>query len=839
MLLSPVFQGSGPKSFLLSSPEPLLTLLSMNRNSPGSPARVSHTCFMPTFEDNGRDFAQSNCSPLWNGFSTEDCQGGAQCMHAHAMMTSHEPDHTSASHQACDGSSQIHTGGSIEEGLRIQSLWNISQNAALVDQARRLQKRLSAMVGEHALQHYSQQIEGLRKKLLEISPCPKSPIVSDDLLTDTENVIFNDVRMQDGEEDFRRTHRYQTHRRSLKSQDVENLARCGRAVLHEVLESLDSDATLSSSSDEEWDHGDAEGTSAAPQCHSCEWRWLQDRAELGSRWTWLQMRLTELNSQIQQLGELHQQIIANKGRVILAKSQPLTDRQIQHTLWTETMDLSFSAGNLQDFPSDLDMEPSSPTRLLRNIERQSAQLTQIVNSLMPPLCPSPSSSPVTKEQQKISYSRQVQAYQAQCLDKPGRKRKQACHRRQWPLHLAATCVSARTRPLLTYHKPCLFIMDPLCHKEQVLDSFPSLCPSVSCGPTASCIDPTCPCRKGKRAGKMHSVLSLSSDTPSSFHLQNALCTEDFLQKSLSLKSDLFRPQPCRSSRCRVSRSLFYCNHRPKNSRYLKSHRRESTPIRLPCNPNHHRKPYREGKRKKCSSQWPIDVTQWSDQSDENLTEQCSEDLTDCRPKQQGNSQFSCRNRSAKIFTIDDIVIPMSLVSSVKVEKLQCKDIVTPSWRKVDIFPLSNIKKDEHPGESEPITDEDFSQRHKRYERREKRWSSSSQNRSNSIRSSRKSYAAVSVKDHPAYRHPPVDSPALSTRTSSPFEDQTEASVDDRESLLPWERRMFPLSDEDEEALRLHEPQSTTSGIGDQEMTSHSGRISALMELPKKFLYELI
>ncbi|XP_073711456.1 KAT8 regulatory NSL complex subunit 1-like protein [Misgurnus anguillicaudatus] len=687
------------------------------------------------------------------------------------------------------------------------------------------------MLGKHASQHYIQQIDGLKKKLLEISPYPKATMVPDDLLTYTGNVIFNDVRMQDGEEDFRRTHRYQTHRRSLKSRDVENLARCGRAVLHEVLESLDSDATLSSSSDEEWDHGDAKGTSAASQCHSCEWRWLQDRAELGSRWTWLEMRLTELNSQIQQLGELHQQIIANRGRVILAKSQPLTDKQIQHTLWTETLDLSFSAGNLQDFPSDLDMEPSSPTRLLRNIERQSAQLTQIVNSLMPPLCPSPSSSPVPKEpcshrrnHQKISCSRQVQAYQAVCFHngtqcKPGRKRKQACHRRQWP-HLGATCVSARTRPLLTYHKPCLFIMDPSSHKEQVLDSFPSLCPSVSCDPTTSCIDPTCQCGKERIAGKMHPVLSLSSDTPLSFHLQNALCTEDFFQKSLSLKTDLLRPQHCRSSGCRVSRSLFHCNHRPKNSRYLKSHRRERTPIRLPCNRNHHRKAYREGKRKKCSSQWPMDVTQWSDQSDENLTEQCSGDLTDCRPKPLGNSQFSCRSRSAEnVFTIDDIVIPMSLVSSIKVEKPQYKDILTPSWRKVDIFPLSNIKKDEHLGKSEPITDEDFSQRHKRYERREKlRWSSSSQSRSYSIR---KSCFAVSVKDHSAHCHPPVDSSGPSTRISSPPEDQTEASVDDRESLLPWERRMFPLSDEDEEVLRLHEHQSTTSGIGDQEMKNIS------------------
>jgi len=47
-------------------------------------------------------------------------------------------------------------------------------------------------------------------------------------------------------------------------------------------------------------------------CRVCEWRWLKDRAELCSRWTWLQMRLSELDSQIQWLGKLQQQILSNK-----------------------------------------------------------------------------------------------------------------------------------------------------------------------------------------------------------------------------------------------------------------------------------------------------------------------------------------------------------------------------------------------------------------------------------------------------------------------------------------------------------------------------------------------
>lgn len=52
-----------------------------------------------------------------------------------------------------------------------------------------------------------------------------------------------------------------------------------------------------------------------------------------------------------------------KGGVVLAESQPLTDRQIQQTLLREMAGLSCTA-------SDADTEPCSPTRLLHNIERQ-------------------------------------------------------------------------------------------------------------------------------------------------------------------------------------------------------------------------------------------------------------------------------------------------------------------------------------------------------------------------------------------------------------------------------------------------------------------------------------
>lgn len=246
MLLSPAFQDSGPKAFLLSSPEPLLTLL--NQNSQDSPAGAPQTCFTPALEDNGPPVSDRNPSPSWHDYySPSGCQGSQYAI-------SQEPDLPCALNTTSDGSSQMQTNATLEEGLRIHSLWNISQNAALVDQASRLQKRLLAMLGEHASRHYSHQLQGLRRKLLNVS-CSKSPMASGGLFTHTHE-MFN------AEEDVL-GQIPQTHQQSLKSRDVENLAQCGRAVLHGMLESLDSDATLSSSSDEEADHEDAKGSSAA------------------------------------------------------------------------------------------------------------------------------------------------------------------------------------------------------------------------------------------------------------------------------------------------------------------------------------------------------------------------------------------------------------------------------------------------------------------------------------------------------------------------------------------------------------------------------------------------
>lgn len=50
---------------------------------------------------------------------------------------------------------------------------------------------------------------------------------------------------------------------------------------------------------------------------STEWKWLVDRARVGSRWTWLQAQISELEYKIQQLTDVHRQIRASKVLCVL------------------------------------------------------------------------------------------------------------------------------------------------------------------------------------------------------------------------------------------------------------------------------------------------------------------------------------------------------------------------------------------------------------------------------------------------------------------------------------------------------------------------------------------
>ncbi|XP_076119867.1 KAT8 regulatory NSL complex subunit 1-like protein isoform X1 [Alosa pseudoharengus] len=717
---------------------------------------------------------------------------------------------------------------SVEEAVRGQTLRHLSQHGTLVGRAERIQRRLQALLGEHASRHCTQQLEGLKAKFLQkdltpISPQqPTSPFAAGSPASSTDSKSICVKAESDSMAAVTMSNTTQTGAVSTESSvDVQNFARCASAALRGVQSALDSDAT-ESSSDEEWEPK-ASGTRTQSVRGSSEWRWHAERAELASRWTWLQLRVAELEGHIRQIGGFRQRVLHSKGGVVLAESQPLTDRQIQQALLTETAGLSFAAGSAGELTSDLEMEPSSPTRLLRNIERQSAQLTQIVNSLMPPLSLSPSSSPVSSwmaaGQQKRPFDSSGGMFQmgSQGMGFDGQKKRRVCRRRPRAVQPDLTCVSARTRPLLTYHKPRLFISNPPCSSDRQEEPFPSsTCSSCkSCDPLALCTDPRCPGNPADRALRSHPVLSLRSDIPLSIHLQNGLQREDWTLRPLTLHPEPSSPlhylscgrkQPRNSAAFNLGHIPLPHRRRPK-SRGGATEVRWEPGVRDPPRQNRQR---RRRRRKRLDHHSSLDeVELLSCFAVPPSPEESAEEAPHPHHTRHRSSQFIRRRNGESVYNINNIVIPMSLAAPIKVEKLQYRDILTPSWRVVETELLLKEEEEEQErveeedDETESLSDELFARRHQSYERREKlRWTTWEKNRKH--RRSRSSCAG-----HPT---PSADGSGrdCSVRPQThPHPDwgcwggggDSDGELEEKLPQVPWEMRAFPLSVEEEEALR--------------------------------------
>ncbi|GLD59955.1 KAT8 regulatory NSL complex subunit 1-like protein [Lates japonicus] len=565
----------------------------------------------------------------------------------------------------------------------------LSRQTGLHSRACRLQRRLQALLGEHALLHCNQQLEGLKRH------CHLGDVSHDSL----DSLHPGLPPPHAGSKPSFSWLESSTASSSLT--ELREFSRSSQAVLRGLQEALDSEATASSSSDDELEEHKSNGkTKTSPfNSSSCERRWLEERAELGSRWSWLQLRLAELEGRIQQMVELHKHIRSSKGGVVLAESQPLTDRQIQQTLLREMTGLSCT-------PSDADAEPCSPIRLLHNIERQSAQLNQIVNSLMPPL----SFSPLSKQAQTCKVKRTFTSGQnGGDVFVPGSsKRSRLSIRRSFKADMSRVC--ARTRPLVTYHKPRLFALNTCKPNglQNPQESISSLAPSSR-----------------KQSSRHHTVLSCSFDTSLSHHLKRHLAREEWSQRPLVI--NVQSPTPAHYNR-RSSTPLHNSHKYKQHARHHKSRVMGLSPIMMAGSTQSQHRKANQRKRKRRHihrlREDEEDVLYRLCELEESSDEVLEESYTQVSRKQA--SQGSVRKRQGEsVYNINNIVIPMSVA---KVEKLQYKDILTPRWRVVSTKSLieneAEEDNDNEEGQVEDLSDEVFALRHVAFEQREKlRWSS--------------------------------------------------------------------------------------------------------------------
>ncbi|XP_034430351.1 KAT8 regulatory NSL complex subunit 1-like protein isoform X3 [Hippoglossus hippoglossus] len=694
-----------------------------------------------------------------------------------------------ASEQSCSGSlnfDQLVPRAVLEEAMKEQ----LSRQEELQGQAWRLQKRLQALLGEHALRHCNQQLEGL-----------KQHIHLGDVLNDSlDSSHLGIVPPQVGGKPFLSSLESSTASSSFT--EHRELSRSSQAVLRGLQEALDSEATASSSSDDEVEEEknvSKTTTSRVSSSSRCARRWLEERVELGSRWSWLQLRLSELEGRIQQLVELHKHIRSSKGGVVLAASQPLTDRQIQQTLLKEVEGLCCTA-------SDADTEPCSPTHLLHSIERQSAQLSQIVRSLMPPL----SFSPLSKQARTCKDKRSFTSGQREddAFLPGGSKRQRLATTRRYK---ADAWVCARTRPLVSYHKPKLFTFnthnssssqEPWKSMSTLSSSLSSSSYSCCSSPAVMCSDADCSSSSSaltsrRKSSRAHCAMSLSFGTPQAHPPQRALAREEWSQRTLV--DDAQSPTPVHFKR-RTSTPLHNSHKYKQHARHLKSRVMGLSPIRMTgsAQGRHRRANQKERKRRHSHrlEEDYKDVLYRSCEPEGSSDDVLEESYTQFPRKQ--DSQGSVRKRQGEsVYNINNIVIPMSLT---KVEKLQYKDILTPRWRLLSSQSTrekeTERKEDSEEAQVEELSDEAFAQRYVALEKKEKlRWSSWGKRK--------------------CFRHLTRSGSRLSGGGGGVFTSGEESSVewsgaqletDEQPSLeewlpqTPWERRVFPLDEDEDEAL---------------------------------------
>lgn len=154
--------------------------------------------------------------------------------------------------------------------------------------------------------------------------------------------------------------------------------------------------------------------------------------------------------------------------------------------------------------------------------------------------------------------------------------------------------------------------------------------------------------------------------------------------------------------------------------------------------------------------------------------------------------------STPLFDIDNIVIPYSMAASTRLEKLEYKEILTPSWREVQSVERQ-VADWGNSQDKEDCSDQPFTLRHSRCELQEKKrflnFVSGGGQRKRTRPQSMTLSDTMSLVSPPPPRRITIASPSP---THAHAEVELVAHI--HAKVLPWKPRTFPLSAADQEAL---------------------------------------
>ncbi|KAM9715744.1 LOW QUALITY PROTEIN: KAT8 regulatory NSL complex subunit 1-like [Menidia menidia] len=712
----------------------------------------------------------------------------------------------------------------LESHVRERALLNGSRQAEIEGRLRRLRKRLQVVQAKQAERHVQQQLGGFMDAAL-----------SRLLATGATGGGRHASSGGGGTGNLGRF-----LKGGAMPLELERLYLSGTANLRSAESAFDSDVTESSSGgdsdleEEELARADLE------QRHVKIWkraesRYTVERAAIISHWNWLQAHISDLEYRIRQQTDIYRQIRASKGSVELGGSAP-------GAVLTGGAEVKAEPGNTQDVGSErLELAGAAHSADQGSWKGQNGQP---VNGVLSRMADGAESKP--------------------------------------PLALDGSCVAARTRPLVGCRRRRLIQPNAVPNLNGKAPR--SSCVQCSCRVNPHCVmcggwptpreDPQYELPTLDRLSRLdlgiHPILSFPDDVCIGLRLQQVMKSQwqtKSLERSkplkkLSLKHKLSsskekhkftnslmavrlgqfksrsdRPRPpasssdgggggllgarldgqsgCRTERLHgLSAPPFDRGYGRKRGRELSLERPDASPKLLveagsPCPP------------------LPSVHALHSP-----LTRQLSTSSENSAPPGAASTpQPIKRRRGESSFDINNIVIPMSVAATTRVEKLQYKEILTPSWRSVDIF-CQPITEEENDREVEDLTDAAFVQLHQPYEDQERsRWTWMAL--APAKRRGSRSYKSVDGRTTPLLcgTNPPTPQPAspdpahlpLLHDYSQPPSPPSPPSADDasnpqtpgsqrllssedtrcstpdfcfeERTVAPWERRCFPLPED--------------------------------------------
>uniref|UniRef100_A0A803JK58 KAT8 regulatory NSL complex subunit 1-like protein n=1 Tax=Xenopus tropicalis TaxID=8364 RepID=A0A803JK58_XENTR len=623
----------------------------------------------------------------------------------------------------------------------------LNHQQVLLNRARRNQKRLQSYLAQHAVQHFNQQIRAFVNHQIHDKPAGIFDSQPTKVINNNLNVGSSGISSATSD--------------GLKNgvyHSVKRFSVSAKEILKQIKKDFDSDAT-GSSSDEDWDE---KARQNSDECNA-ERSWLSVRTRIGSRWVWLQSQISELEYKIQHLTDLHSQIRKAKGTL---KFEEPSKGNFKQKLWLPDSEMLLSlAERMPKSPqgtnpsptNDLDMSPSSPTLLLRNIEKQSARLTEIVSSLTVPLL-SPNDSAKSSVYKRVAngfsdrmHTDGFPSFNEFCEQQVKRRKKV---RVKASSALGSNlCSSARTRPLQALKKRKLYklsaeysyvnkvnLFSSPVYQYEELPSNGNHCSTWKCSKVLH--RPWLMAQNACEADScFHPVLSFPYELPLNVHLA-ALPMKNHNIKGNSVDSIALRGE--------LDKSQSY------DAALLESGL--TTPVST----------------QKSSAQ-------------QLLAHESSSMVCAARR----------RLRSGNSYDINNIVIPMSLIAPTKLEKLKYKEIITPSWKEVVLEPLESPAHDM----PEDLSDEAYISRHEKYELKEKaRWSlwdhskRPKRNRSSSYSFGTSPRTVLLSCECSCSPNSQAPSEALPSDTGG-YRTLHFSHESPKGKTIHWERRVFPLTEE--------------------------------------------